>query len=45
VVVVDDQADGTNTAGLAMEKPPETRELEYPRTRGRARPHLAGEGR
>jgi hypothetical protein len=30
--------------GLATEKPPETRELVYPRTRGRARPHLTSEG-
>jgi hypothetical protein len=36
VVVVDDQADGANVAGLATEKPPGTRELAYRRTRGRA---------
>jgi hypothetical protein len=45
VVVVDDQANGTNAAGLATEKPPKTRELDCPRARGRVRPHLTGEGR
>jgi hypothetical protein len=29
--------------GLATEKPPKTRELDYPRARGQARPHLTGE--
>jgi hypothetical protein len=43
VVVIDDQANGTNAAG-ATEKPPRTWELDYPRARGRARPHLTGEG-
>jgi hypothetical protein len=42
VVVVDDQANGTNAPG---EKPPKTWELGYPRAWGRARPHLTGEGR
>jgi hypothetical protein len=33
VVVVDDQANGTRR-GLATEKPPKTREMEYPGPRG-----------
>jgi hypothetical protein len=31
--------------GLATEKPPKTRELDYPRAQSQARPHLTGEGR
>jgi hypothetical protein len=44
VVVVDDQANGANAAGLATEKPLRTWELDYSRARGQARPHLTGEG-
>jgi hypothetical protein len=45
VVIVDDQADGTNAVGASDGEAPETRGLAYPRTRGRAPPHLTGEGR
>jgi hypothetical protein len=45
VVVVDNQANGTNIAGAGDREAPKTRELEYPRDRGRACPHLTGEGR
>jgi hypothetical protein len=38
VVVVDDQATARTQQVLATEKPPRTRELDYSRTRGRARP-------
>jgi hypothetical protein len=31
--------------GLVTKKPPGTREVDYSRARGQARPHLAGEGR
>jgi hypothetical protein len=45
VVVVDDQANGTNVVGAGDGEAPKTQELEYPKTGGRARPHLTGEGR
>jgi hypothetical protein len=45
MVVVDDQADGTNAAGAGDgEAPPETQRLAYPRTQGRARPTSPARG-
>jgi hypothetical protein len=45
VVVVDDQANGANVAGAGDGEAPQTQEPDYPRARGRACPHLTGEGR
>jgi hypothetical protein len=45
MVVLDDQADGTNATGAGDGEAPGTRGLAYPRIRGRAHPHLAGERR
>jgi hypothetical protein len=44
VVVVDDQANGANAAGLATEKPLRTWELDYSRARGQARPTSPARG-
>jgi hypothetical protein len=37
IVIVDDQANDANAAGAGDEDAPRTRELDYPRARGRAR--------